>query len=850
MLTARRLILLPLILLCVMAHGQTVEELLTRLSALPDGQEQLDLLARITRMRVHEKGFEEAMEFAAIGSEKARSLDMAEQAVEFELVLAECADASGDADRGLAHALRAYSYTPDDDRDGRARCALFLAQIYMREGAPSKACDFAQQAMATGDLSKQEERSTLLMRTRALLAMQDDARAGESLDDLIAHARAGKDVPILMTALGLRAHLLERGKDPQGALRDEEERLTMATGQERGIVLNNIGELCARQGEFDRAHHYFGEAATWLAIEPDLYGRTLVNSAVAYARQGKFAMAEQTIDNAIHVIGGPGSGRDLADAVMVRAGVHLLSGHFSDAMSSARQALEETRRTQDRAGELEALELLARIALEKGSLVEKQQFDVAAFNLRHELAMQEELSARVRNGRENALHRQERDITMLAGSEQRERLRAREAVLGAENQAKEFGLLVAEKELQDARMREEGLARERAQQELSLLQAAMARERQDRELRQLQDERTVQTLELSKLDLERKQKEQGMAMLKRQNELLGKEAALKAEEQKSARLVNIVSLLAVAALACLCIFFFWVMRKVKGKNRVIRVQVKQIEEINAQLTDKNADLLSSITYAQNIQRAIIPTEAQLHEVLPDSFLYYRPRDIVSGDLPFVRKVGGRVFIATIDCTGHGVPAAMLSFMAYYNLNDIISAHKDFGVNDILALLHRRIQAAVHANGNEHAMSDGMDITLVELDLEQRILWYSGAQNALLFVRDGECQRIKGNKCSIGDPTGECSDGFHLHRIDLRTSDKVYLYSDGLIHQFGGTSGRKKFSNAQLMNTVRAMSAQSARDIGARLGEQQREWQGAHAQTDDIVLIGFSIDQQQQAEKAA
>ncbi len=845
-----RFLLLMMVLKPAFACAQTVEDLLSRLSTLPDGQEQLDLLARITRIRVQDHAYEEAIEFATIGAQKAQDLDLFSQSVEFELVLAECASASGDADGGFVHALRAYSYTPGSDIELRARCALFLAQGYMHHGVSTKAHDYAQEALATGALSPSEHRSVLLLRTRALLDVQDDALASESLEELIDHARKGHDEPMLFNALGMRALLRERGDDLPGALSDEMQRLDFANGQDRGIILNNIGELHARQGHYDQAHHFFGEASTWLAIDPDLYGRCLVNSAVSYTHEGKFAMAEHTIDNAIQVIGGRGSGMGLAAPMMVRAGIQLLAGHFSDAMVAGRQALDEAMRTKDRPSELEALDLLARIALEKGNFIEKQQYDLRAFNLRQELAMKEELDQRIRIERENALHRQERDITTLAGSEQRERLRAREAILAAEYQANEFGLLVAEKELQDSRLREGELAKERAQQELVLLQGAMARERQERELMQLHDEHTVQVLQLSKLDLERKQKETSMAMLKRQNDLLEKDGELKAVQQERAEVVARSSIAAVVLLLGVAGFFFWVMRKVKGKNRLIKQQVAQIGTINSELTDKNADLLSSITYAHNIQRAIIPTEAQLRELVPDSFLYYRPRDIVSGDLPFIRRAGNRLFLATIDCTGHGVPAAMLSFMAYYNLNDIISTQPDFGVNDILAMLHLRIRDAVHTRSGSHALSDGMDITLVELDLDTGTLWFSGAQNALMVVRNGVCERIKGDKCSIGDPSGDCANGFRAHRLDLGQGDRIFLFSDGLIHQFGGADGRKKYSNARFAKRVEELAPHTAHEAGILLSEEHLAWQGEIAQTDDIVLIGFSINRTLTASRAA
>jgi serine phosphatase RsbU (regulator of sigma subunit) len=278
----------------------------------------------------------------------------------------------------------------------------------------------------------------------------------------------------------------------------------------------------------------------------------------------------------------------------------------------------------------------------------------------------------------------------------------------------------------------------------------------------------------------------------------------------------------------------------RRKNRLIKRQVEQIADINTKLSERHSDMMSSIRAAEKIQRAIIPSVEELRTMLPDSFLFYKPLDIVSGDLPFVRRHAGRLFLATVDCTGHGVPAAMLSFMAYYNLNDIISSHERLDVGGILSLLHARIREQVHGHANAQEMGDGMDITLVELDLERGTLWYSGAQNSLLLVRDGVCQRILGNKCSIGDGHPTCDAGFRTHRIDLRPSDRVYLYSDGIIHQFGGKGRNKKLGHAQLMSGLASFADRSAEASGKDLAALYKDWKGNLPQTDDIVLIGFSI----------
>lgn len=845
-----RTLLITALLAAASLRAQTPEELLADLSALPDGPERLALLARVTRLAAAQKDWEEVLDLAGLGADKARELDLPEPCAEFELVMAEAACALNDPDRSLAHALRAHNYSLELDPALHGQCALFLARTYFDEQQLGKAHDYAQQALATRALGRDDQCAAMLLRARSLVAMDDRERGTQVLMDLTAEARQMGDTALLFAALGMHATLATRGGSLPQAISLETERLGSALGKEKGIVLNNLGELHARLGDHQRAHQYFGEAATWLALYPDLYGRTLVNSSVSYAQEGQLDMAEQVITNAILVFGGRGSGRETAQAMLVHSGIQMLGGRFVDAMATARQALDEARRTGSKQDELDALDLMSRIALERGALIEKQQIDARSFQLRQDLALLEGSHTHAQGERSSAMDRQERDISSLIGSEQRERLRAREAILAAENQAKEFGLLVAESQLQEERIQLEAMARVHAQQELNLLQGAMAGERQQVELARLRSESDMQMLRLNKLDLERKQKEQSMAMLKRQYDLLEKESALKAEEQRSARLVTYFSLAAVVVASCTALFFFWIFRKVKGKNRVIKAQVAQIGEINAQLSDKNADLLSSITYAEHIQRSIIPTEQQLRDLLPDSFLYYRPRDIVSGDLPFVRSTAGRVFIATIDCTGHGVPAAMLSFMAYYNLNDIINTHPAFGVNRILGALHERIREAVHGRDRAHAISDGMDITLVELDPRSGILYYSGAQNSLLLVRDGRCERIRGDRCSIGDPSGDLPTGFTIHRLELRTGDRVYLYSDGLIHQFGGAGGRRKFSNGQLASTVLDLAARSAVDAGAEIAGLHQDWQGSTEQTDDIVLIGFSLDKQHLARYAA
>jgi serine phosphatase RsbU (regulator of sigma subunit) len=143
----------------------------------------------------------------------------------------------------------------------------------------------------------------------------------------------------------------------------------------------------------------------------------------------------------------------------------------------------------------------------------------------------------------------------------------------------------------------------------------------------------------------------------------------------------------------------------------------------------------------------------------------------------------------------------------------------------------------------------MDIGLVELDQAAGTMWFSGAQSALVILRDSGAERIKGSSCSIGDPSGDSSAGFETHRIELQPSDRICLFSDGLIHQFGGPNGRKKFSSNQFMQRLEALNGQTAQEIGSSICAQHIDWQGQEEQTDDIILIGFSINGTKQAKAA-
>jgi serine phosphatase RsbU (regulator of sigma subunit) len=737
---------------------------------------------------------------------------------------------------GKAHpvelALEAWSLAREHVPGMADVCRVRLAQVYLDRGLPTKALEHAEGVLTHSPAAT----DALIIKAESLTA---SGQYREAVSAWTALSMTAKDDPSTSTrALKGLMRCCMALTDPSNAIGYGKRLLTgyQARGDRfnAGICGNDLGQLVSAEGQHIEALRYFSDAMNDLADSPAHWLVSASNRSAELVYLDRLPEALAELDKVRTRALALGEMTIADRAQLLLAAALLLDGRSMDALEKARAAQVSALGRGDTLVEVESYDLLAHICDKYGQHQQARANTMLAATLRMDVQRKEGLTARARIMLLSEAQRDETRYLQRFDEEQRGRNHLHVLRQDADNRSQLLELARAKSDMRSVDLQRE-VDQAEAEQRLALARTDLRAEQQKRIIQDLQVSKTTQALELARSEQEHRSRQQELDLLIRSRELQAAELERDHAQQRSGFWLMLFLFAAVLG----GVVALFVMRR---KNRVIGRQVEQIGRINAQLSAKNMDMLSSITYAQRIQRAIIPTEGQLRDVLPDSFLFYRPLDIVSGDLPFVRREGERLFIATIDCTGHGVPAAMLSFMAYYNLNDIISTFKDLAVGDILGLLHHRIKAALHGSMDEHAMGNGMDVTLVELDPDRRLLRYSGAQNSLLFVRDGQCQRIKGDKCSIGDSSGGTASAFRTHSIDLRPTDHVYLYSDGFVHQFGGRNGRKKFSNSQLMKTVGALADRSAHQAGTHLAAIYQDWQGDQPQTDDIVLIGFSIGQ--------
>ncbi len=267
----------------------------------------------------------------------------------------------------------------------------------------------------------------------------------------------------------------------------------------------------------------------------------------------------------------------------------------------------------------------------------------------------------------------------------------------------------------------------------------------------------------------------------------------------------------------------------KVEERTAEVVQKSIE-----LEKKNKDITDSIRYAKRIQTAVLPPEIPFD----DTFIFFRPKDIVSGDFYWIETIGNKEMIAAVDCTGHGVPGAFLSILGHSMLTKIVREYGILEPAKILDQLDLEIINALHQKNvkGERVVNDGMDLALICYNKDTQILEYSGGYNPLIRIRAGELEEIKADRFPIGMTTVHDNKKFTNHEIKVEKGDAYYIFSDGYADQFGGEDGRK-LRKKNLKDILIAIQNKTMEEQGTYLEEYILEWMKNHDQIDDIVFVG-------------
>ncbi|MEH0154592.1 PAS domain S-box protein [Limibacter armeniacum] len=259
-----------------------------------------------------------------------------------------------------------------------------------------------------------------------------------------------------------------------------------------------------------------------------------------------------------------------------------------------------------------------------------------------------------------------------------------------------------------------------------------------------------------------------------------------------------------------------------------------------EILSTNKKIKESINYAQRIQRAILPDNDVIRKELKDSFVLYKPRDVVSGDFPWYFKKGDDLYIAVVDCTGHGVPGALISLIGYFILNDIVGSGDKLTTGEVLDRLDEGVTKTLRQDVNGDTR-DGMDISLLKINSKSNQIEYAGAHRPLYYYSVSEEQliQVKGDRLSIGGSRRRSQNSFSSTQLEMNAGDELYLFSDGLTDQFGGNDN-KKFGPQKVREIISSRKHKDMTQMKDLFEDNFIQWKGNNRQTDDVLLIGVKF----------
>ncbi len=552
--------------------------------------------------------------------------------------------------------------------------------------------------------------------------------------------------------------------------------------QEIASSYNNIGAIYYSQGDNDKALEYYLRA---LKIKEELGNKQSLtgsynNIGVIYYKQGKKDKALEYYLKALKIQEESGDIKGVANSYNNIGAVYYEEGNSDKALEYYLKALEireELGNKQSLTGSYNNIGVIYR---RQGNNDKALEYHVKALKIRKELGDKQGIAESYNN--------------------------IRIAYAGQGNYKDAYKYHVLYKEMSDSLFNEE------------------------------------QTKEFTRLELNYKfEQERDSIQIANQSK-----QALLEKDIENRRLTQIATFIglgfSLVLVAVLIVFF----RDQKRNNQKLNQANEEIQTVNEALKvtletvqHQKDQILASINYAQRIQQAILPSMEKIEQLLPDSFIFFKPRDIVSGDFYYVRKLGNnKIIVAAVDCTGHGVPGAFMSLISYLVLNVLTVLMRISSASELLEQLHISIRQILHQK--ETKTNDGMDIALVVIDKEKKTLEFAGAKNPLIYIQNGELHQIKGDRMSIGgERKEEQKQGFTAHKIDISKPTTFYLFSDGFQDQFGGENVRK-FMIKRFRSLLFDIHEQPMPEQKNTLETTLQNWMGDQRQIDDILVIGGSI----------
>jgi tetratricopeptide (TPR) repeat protein len=556
-------------------------------------------------------------------------------------------------------------------------------------------------------------------------------------------------------------------------------RIRQEIGDYKGIALSytNIGNVYLEKGNYDKALENQFAA---LKIRQEIGDKGVIatsynNIGNVYGKQGDYHKALEYHLASLKIKLEIGDKKGIADSYMNIGNVYYEKGNYNNAMENYFASLKIDQEIGNKKGISSSYLGIGNVYLKKQKIKESKENFIVGLNIAKEIGSNESISSTYLN------------------------LASCDSASGNWKGAYEYHKLY--KEYYDSIFNEE------SEKKTAQMSALYESEKKDGEIKLLN-----------------KDKE--------------KQAAVSAAESKRQKTILLSVLGGLFLVVVFSIFMYNRWRVTKQQKNIISEQKLVVEHQKEIVEEKNKEITDSITYALRIQTAILPPQKIVKQYLDDSFILYKPKDIVAGDFYWMetalsKSSGGEelILFAACDCTGHGVPGAMVSVVCHNALNR--------AVREPAAILDKTAEIVIeNFSKSEEEIKDGMDISLCAYNAKTKTMQWAGANNPLWLLRNGELIETKGDKQAIG--INEISKPFTNHTFNLNTTDTIYLFTDGFADQFGGETGQKKLTRKRFKDLILSIQSKTLQEQGIALDKFITEYGNEIEQIDDILVMGVKI----------
>lgn len=797
---------------------------------------------------------------------------------------------SAQAEGKMAEALRAYlQYLPEVKTKPaqKAEVELAIAKLYKEWQVYEKAIPFLHNAQA---FKKFDDKTRFYILKSLSEAHYERVRKSESADSAfhfarqaITFARKQEMQAEYIESLQYYIKILkEREKYADAILISRSLVHTLRRQEDSSqlaVALNNLGYLYRFRNAMDTALLTFNEV---FDLEQQLQASasdriiTLINIGVLHQNQQNYSASLAFLEEGLRLTEGASGDTLLAQRANLQnliARVHLTTGNFPEAERYGLQAVRTARKN--------ALPTQLKDACLTLSGTYRANYDYKmALNyfeehaeLADSLRRQAEREAKAAAAQRSSANDLEKEVRLLLVDKEIKALQVEKFQLQAAKSEQELALIRQKSQLDSAAFQRKQLENAQRLQTLTLRQRELEAEQQANQIIDLQREQELKDLELEQKELREKERLKELELANAAKKQLEQEAEIKnlqLEDEKNIR--NFYTLIIILGSA-IFLLVLWGFVQNRKKNKLLSEQKEEIEVTNEELAqrqdeilaqsatlqqafeeiqtknefleeqkqtieEKNLKITDSINYAQRIQEAMLPPAGFLAKQIPDSFIFFRPRDVVSGDFYWFAEYQNHLIMAAVDCTGHGVPGAFMSMLGSHALQSLINERGILEPSEILDGMHKEVREALSQDISNNR--DGMDAALVILSPDKKTLRYAGAHNPFLYIQNGEMHRIKATNRAIGGATKTKKTAqFTTHEIAVQDGLSGYLYSDGFQDQFGGEKGRK-FMSKKFRNLLFEIHELPMKEQDIKLSRTLADWKGSREQVDDILIIGFKL----------